>query len=49
MEIWKQKQNFAERKRKQIFFYGNGIAFSGGTDAKTEFLFPVDMEFLFYG
>jgi hypothetical protein len=40
MKIWKQKRKSAERKRKQIFFggsgNGNGTAFFGGTDAKTE-------------
>jgi hypothetical protein len=33
---------FLRRKRKQ-----NNV--SGGTDAETEFLFPIKVEFLFYG
>jgi hypothetical protein len=36
MKIWKQKWKSAERKRKQIFFGGNGIVISGGTDVETE-------------
>jgi hypothetical protein len=53
MEIWKQKQNYAERKQKSNFLGGsrneNETAFSGGTDVEMEFPFLIKVEFPFYG
>jgi hypothetical protein len=49
MEIRIWKQNFVKQKWKRNFFgknenrTKNGTAFSGGTDAETEFPFPTNV------
>jgi hypothetical protein len=52
MKIWKRKWNFVKWKWKRNFFggsgNGSGTAFSGGTDAEIEFMFPTDAKFPFY-